>query len=72
MGSVYLDPAILRKLDAVIRNQLMDLAVLVAFTLCVPDENDHLWGCVNEAQQVTPVETHARFAHVGFRCSEVA
>jgi hypothetical protein len=47
---MYLDPAIVCKLDTVIRNKLMDLAVLVAFALCVTDENDHLHGCVNEAQ----------------------
>ena len=43
----YLNPTIVREFDTVIRNKLMDLAVLVAFALCVPDENDHLPGHVN-------------------------
>ena len=44
---IYLNPTIICKLDTVIGNELMDLAVLVAFALCVPDENDHLQGHVN-------------------------
>lgn len=61
--SIYLDPAIFCELDTMIRNKLVDLAVLVAFALRVADEDDHLHGCVNEAQRCTPVETYARFAH---------
>jgi len=69
---IYLDPAIVCKLDTVIRNELMDLAVLVAFALCVADEDDHLHGCVNEAQQGMAVETNARFAHGGFWYPKIA
>ena len=42
---MYLDPAIFCKLDAVVRNKLVDLAVLVAFALGVADQDDHLRGC---------------------------
>ena len=35
-----------------IRNELVDLAVLVAFALRVADEDDHLHGCVNGAQKI--------------------
>jgi hypothetical protein len=48
---VYLIPTKFCELDTVIRNELMDLAVLVALALRVADENDHLHGCVNRAQQ---------------------
>jgi hypothetical protein len=48
-----------------VRNELMDLAVLVAFALGVADEDDHLHGFVNEVRRCTSVETHARFAHDG-------
>ena len=39
---IYLDPAIFCELDTMIRNELMDLAVLVALALRVADEDDHL------------------------------
>lgn len=64
-GSIYLDPAIFCKLDTMIRNELMDLAVLVALALRVADEDDHLHGCVNEVQRRRSVETYARFTHGG-------
>ena len=44
---IYLDPAIFCELDTMIRNELMDLAVLVALALRVADEDDHLHGFVN-------------------------
>ena len=46
-GAIYLNPAIVRKLDTVVRNELVNLAVLVAFALRMADENDHLHGYVN-------------------------
>jgi hypothetical protein len=49
--SMYLVPTKFCELDTVVRNELMDLAVLVALALRVADENDHLHGCVNRAQQ---------------------
>ena len=61
--SIYLDPAIFCEFDPVIRNELMDLAVPIAFALRVADENDHLDGSVNGVQQCTSVRTYARFAH---------
>lgn len=70
--SIYLDPAVFCELHTVIRNELMDLAVLIAFALGVADEDDHLHGPVNEVQQYTSsVETHARFAHCGCRYMEI-
>jgi hypothetical protein len=57
---MYLDPAIIRQLHAVIRNELMDLAVLVALALRVADENDHLHGCVNGARQGPDSHLNAR------------
>jgi hypothetical protein len=57
---VYLDPAIIRELDTVIRNELMDLAILVAFALRMADEDDHLHRCVNGAQQASSAGTNAR------------
>jgi hypothetical protein len=51
--SVYLVPTKFCELDTMIRNELMDLAILVALALRVADENDHLHGCVNRAQQGT-------------------
>jgi hypothetical protein len=48
---MYLVPTKFCELDTVVRNELMDLAVLVALALRVADENDHLHGCVNRAQQ---------------------
>jgi hypothetical protein len=41
----YLDPAIICELHAVVGNELVDLAVLVAFALGVADQDDHLRGC---------------------------
>jgi hypothetical protein len=38
----YLDPAIICELHAVVGNELVDLAVLVAFALGVADQDDHL------------------------------
>jgi hypothetical protein len=49
--NVYLDPSIIRELHTVVGNELMNFAILVALALCVADENDHLHGCVNRAQQ---------------------
>jgi hypothetical protein len=63
--SIYLDPAIFCELNTMIRNKLVDLAVLVAFALGVADEDDHLHGSVNGVQRFTSVITHARFAHGG-------
>jgi hypothetical protein len=71
-GSIYLDPAILCELDTVIRDKLVDLAVLVAFALGVADEDDHLHGSVNEVQRGTSAITHARFAHSGCWYLEIA
>lgn len=70
--SIYLDPAIFCELDTMIRNKLMDLAVLIAFALGVADEDDHLHGSVSEVQRGTSVETYARFAHDGYRYLEIA
>ena len=63
--SIYLNPAIFCELDTMIRNKLVDLAVLVAFALRVADEDDHLHGSVNETQRCTSVRTYARFTHSG-------
>jgi len=41
-GKHYLDPAIICELDAMVWNELVDLAVLVAFALGVADQYDHL------------------------------
>ena len=71
-GSIYLDPAVFCELDTMIRNKLVDLAVLVAFALSVADENDHLHGSVNGVQRCTSVITHARFAHSGCWYLEIA
>jgi len=74
-GSIYLDPAIFCELDAVVRNKLVDLAVLVAFALGVADEDDHLHGSVNGVQRLwrgASVGTHARFAHGGCWYLEIA
>lgn len=62
-GSIYLDPAIFCELNTVIRNKLVDLAVLVALALRVADEDDHLHGSVNEVQRHESGRTYARFAH---------
>lgn len=40
----YLTPAFVCELYPVIRNELVDLAVLVAFALGVADQDDHLQG----------------------------
>lgn len=63
--SIYLDPAIFCELNTVIRNKLVDLAVLVALALRVADEDDHLHGSVSEVQRHVFVSTYARFAHGG-------
>lgn len=55
-----------------IRNKLMNLAVLIAFALSVADEDDHLHGFVNEVQRGTSVETYARLAHDGYRYLKIA
>jgi 3-deoxy-D-manno-octulosonate 8-phosphate phosphatase KdsC-like HAD superfamily phosphatase len=41
----YLDPAVVCELHAVVGDELVDLAVLVAFALGVADQDDHLRGC---------------------------
>lgn len=61
---VYLDPAIFRKLNTVVRNELVDLAVLVAFTLRVADEYDHLEGMLALDVHSCIMSTYSRFAHV--------
>ena len=71
-GSIYLDPAIFCELDAVVRNKLVDLAVLVAFALGVADEDDHLHGSVNKIRRCIFFATHARFAHGGCWYLEIA
>lgn len=39
----YLFVAFFGELDAVIRDHLMDLAVLIALGLCMADEDDEAW-----------------------------
>jgi hypothetical protein len=63
--SIYLDPAIFCELNTMIRNKLVDLAVLVALALRVADEDDHLHGSVNKIRRCIFFATHARFAHGG-------
>lgn len=43
----YLVPTVVCEFYAVVRNELMDLAVLVAFTLRMTNEDDHLEMDVN-------------------------
>lgn len=43
-GERYLDPAVICELHAVVGDELVDLAVLVAFALGVADQDDHLRG----------------------------
>jgi hypothetical protein len=57
---MYLDPAIICKLHSVVRNELVNLAVLVALALRVADQNDHLQACVNGARQGTYTRSNAR------------
>lgn len=52
----YLNPAIVCELNTVIRNELVNLAVLVAFALCMADENDHLPGYVNDTLAYTRLD----------------
>jgi hypothetical protein len=69
---IYLDPAIFCELNTVIRNKLVDLAVLVTFALRVADEDDHLHGSVSGIQRHIFVSTYARFAHDGYWYLEIA
>ena len=43
-GERYPDPAVICELHAVVGDELVDLAVLVAFALGVADQDDHLRG----------------------------
>lgn len=60
---MYLNPAVVCKLNAVVGNKLVDLAILVALALCMADEDDHLHECVNRAREGECAGTYARFAH---------
>ncbi len=60
----YLDPTIFRELNTVVRNELVDLAVLVAFTLRVADEYDHLDGMLAFDQDSCILSTYSRLAHI--------
>jgi hypothetical protein len=63
----YLDPAIICELHAVVGNELVDLAVLVAFALGVADQDDHLrgFGLVEFMPILVYERTNAWFAHDG-------
>ena len=41
-GVLYLSPAMLCQFHPVIGNELVDIAILVSFRLCMADQYDHL------------------------------
>lgn len=47
----YLSPTMVRQFDSVVRDELVDVAVLVPFGLGMPDQNDHL--CIRLATHCT-------------------
>ncbi len=62
----YLRPALLGKLDAVVGDKLVDIAVLVPFRLRVADQYNHLRMSVSASRRPShDSSTYAGLPHVG-------
>lgn len=53
-----------REFDSMVRSRLMDITVLVAFGLCMADQNNHLETSQSQLQrQLSKNSTHPWFPH---------